>query len=475
MNVFQSLANTIQTLADKVEVTPDTTQAVFKVAEAMAAITTTTPTPQTLKSAEGVYLTNTNNPWYGTVCFACNYKGHRANKCPNLRPEHLEEALSKIDSNAFLNSHGKSKDGKKILERLWQVELYCALKEHLYEKANISLEVGRMYCDDGIIDLYIPKYGWGIELLIDGVGMKEHYNRFKEDGKYSLIPMKDYIILDIRQTVMAKKLYPKTWYVVPNNNFTILTILEKGLTFAEKSPEKQLQVPNLIAAQHFANAVLDHYGLHVSDITNALQKVVSTGDISELLGFYNRVMIKRDVGDDDLRNKLEEHHRDSFNYALLKNGLLQPNIEFESPITTGWIDLLIKTVTNRIIITEWKVLRINFIDIQPAILQPGMKKSVEFQKALTLSNISDITSVLQLRISSYDKFGRGGKTIREWILKQGPSDQLINYRASPEITELRKTYKAVAYLVVIVGSRKILLWQLSNNGKFLEEPLLSSW
>ncbi|CAJ0823737.1 20476_t:CDS:2 [Entrophospora sp. SA101] len=125
------------------------------------------------------------------------------------------KALSKIDSNAFLNSHGKSKDGKKILERLWQVELYCALKEHLYEKANISLEVGRMYCDDGIIDLYIPK-------------MKEHYNRFKEDGKYSLIPMKDYIILDIRQTVMAKKLYPKTWYVVPNNNFTILTILEKG-------------------------------------------------------------------------------------------------------------------------------------------------------------------------------------------------------------------------------------------------------
>ncbi|CAH1767234.1 402_t:CDS:2, partial [Entrophospora sp. SA101] len=141
--------------------------------------------------------------------------------------ELIKEALSKIDSNAFLNSHGKSKDGKKILERLWQVELYCALKEHLYEKANISLEVGRMYCDDGIIDLYIPKYGWGIELLIDGVGMKEHYNRFKEDGKYSLIPMKDYIILDIRQTVMAKKLYPKTWYVVPNNNFTILTILEK--------------------------------------------------------------------------------------------------------------------------------------------------------------------------------------------------------------------------------------------------------
>ncbi|CAJ0890033.1 2430_t:CDS:2, partial [Entrophospora sp. SA101] len=217
-----------------------------------------------------------------------------------------------------------------------------------------------------------------------------------------------------------------------------------GLTFAEKSPEKQLQVPNLIAAQHFANAVLDHYGLHVSDITNALQKVVSTGDISELLGFYNRVMIKRDVGDDDLRNKLEEHHRDSFNYALLKNGLLQPNIEFE----------------------------VTKANIQPAILQPGMKKSVEFQKALTLSNISDITSVLQLRISSYDKFGRGGKTIREWILKQGPSDQLINYRASPEITELRKTYKAVAYLVVIVGSRKILLWQLSNNGKFLEEPLL---
>ncbi|CAJ0638309.1 7199_t:CDS:2, partial [Entrophospora sp. SA101] len=97
--------------------------------------------------------------------------------------ELIKEALSKIDSNAFLNSHGKSKDGKKILERLWQVELYCALKEHLYEKANISLEVGRMYCDDGIIDLYIPKWQ-----VLSNTNERLYHLRYKtnSDGKKTL-------------------------------------------------------------------------------------------------------------------------------------------------------------------------------------------------------------------------------------------------------------------------------------------------
>ncbi|CAG8557095.1 3390_t:CDS:2 [Ambispora gerdemannii] len=186
------------------------------------------------------------------------------------------------------------------------------------------------------------------------------------------------------------------------------------LSFTDEMTEKQLQIPNLVAAQRFANAVLDRFELRASDIMDALQKIVSIEDISDLLGFYQRMMSKRDVSDNDLRDKLEEHHRDSFTFAD-KTG---------SPNSIGRIDLLIKTNTSRITITKCKALRINFLDIQPAASQPGPKRSVDFRKALTLSNISDVASVLKFKLASYDRFGRAGKTIREWIFEMGgPNEQ----------------------------------------------------
>ena len=72
--------------------------------------------------------------------------------------------------------------------------------------------------------------------------------------------------------------------------------------------------------------------------------------------------------------------------------------------------------------------------------------------------------MLQLKFAPYDKF-RAGKTIREWILEtSGPGDQLAKYWASPEIIELRRTQKALAYLVIVIGSRKVLLWEHSDEG-----------
>jgi hypothetical protein len=139
--------------------------------------------------------------------------------------------------------------------------------------------------------------------------------------------------------------------------------------------------------------------------------------------------------------------------------------------------LLIKTLPVPLgwkIITEWKALRIGFLDIQPATPPPGPYRSVEFRKALALNGISDASTVLQIKFSPFDKFGRAGKTIREWILeKDGPYEQLAKYWASPEIVHLRRTQKALAYLVIIVGSRKVLLWQLSNEGKLLGDPSLA--
>ncbi|RUS13043.1 LOW QUALITY PROTEIN: hypothetical protein BC937DRAFT_86442, partial [Endogone sp. FLAS-F59071] len=247
-----------------------------------------------------------------------------------------------------------------------------------------------------------------------------------------------------------------------------------GLTFANHMPDKQLKIPNLVAAQRFARGILNRYQLRVSDIKGALQKL-ATGDISTLLGHYQRLMSIRDVGEDDLRKKSEENHRDSFYYALLMNPLLlDAHVEFEitKSSSRGRVDLLTKAKASEhpTVITEWKAARINFLDIQPADQLPGQERSDNFLKALTLSNISDASTVLQLKFAPWDKFGRAGKTIREWILeKDGPGDQLVKYWDSSEIVERRPN--VLAYLVIIVGSRKILLWQL-DKGEFLKEPLL---
>ena len=82
--------------------------------------------------------------------------------------------------------------------------------------------------------------------------------------------------------------------------------------------------------------------------------------------------------------------------------------------------------------------------------------------------------MLALKFSHKDIFGRAGKTIRAWILeKDGPGDQLAKYWVSPEIVDLRKKQKAYGCLVIVVGSRKVVLWKLSDEGKLLGEPMLA--
>ena len=102
-----------------------------------------------------------------------------------------------------------------------------------------------------------------------------------------------------------------------------------GLTFSNRMPDKQLQIPNLVANQRFREAILSRHKLREVDIKDALQKIALSGDISTLLGCYQRMMSQRDVGDGDLKNKSEENHRDSFYYTLLNPSLpLEANVEF---------------------------------------------------------------------------------------------------------------------------------------------------
>ncbi|RUP43713.1 hypothetical protein BC936DRAFT_136827 [Jimgerdemannia flammicorona] len=240
-----------------------------------------------------------------------------------------------------------------------------------------------------------------------------------------------------------------------------------GLTYADEMPEKHLQFPNLIALQRLGAAVLNRYDLRESDITGALQKIASTGDISELLACYQRMMSKRDVFFKDFQ-KSEEHHRDSICYAILKNPILMVHPEERNDF------VLEAPITGRALINEIKVVKIDLIDIPCTEQQPTLAQNDVFLKALTLSKISNVETILNLTFPRYDKIHKPGGRLRDWITEQ--KAQLEEYWMSTEMEELRIRRRYVtANLIVIVGSRKILLLRLSEDGQELGEPQLVAY
>ncbi|KAL1918561.1 uncharacterized protein VTP21DRAFT_3221 [Calcarisporiella thermophila] len=115
-----------------------------------------------------------------------------------------------------------------------------------------------------------------------------------------------------------------------------------------------------------------------------------------------------------------------------------------------------------------KIIQIDYLDIPPSISQGHIRG----QKALSLSNIIDTNTLVQLKFNCRDQF-RPGQTIIQWVHSSGgPHEQLLNYWESPDITALRDKHAVYAYLVLIIGSRKILVWKMGNNSTF-NGPILA--
>ena len=69
-----------------------------------------------------------------------------------------------------------------------------------------------------------------------------------------------------------------------------------------------------------------------------------------------------------------------------------------------------------------------------------------------------------------DQF-RPGKTIKEWI-EGGVKWQLKDYIESPQVKKLVEDGLVMhAHIVVVIGSRHILLWNM-EDGKLVENPIL---
>ncbi|KAG0354437.1 hypothetical protein BG005_006476, partial [Podila minutissima] len=251
-----------------------------------------------------------------------------------------------------------------------------------------------------------------------------------------------------------------------------------GLTFCPGA--KQLQIPNLVAAERFGKAALDRFGLRLEDVSLAFKNIVSTGDIRQAFALYRQTMSARDVGHSDFEKK-EEHHRDSFYYALLGNS--HPSlrkVELEVKITKplqgglGRIDMQVVVPTKqRILVLEWKVIQIDYLDL-------GAVASRE-KKAERLQVTFEASAILDLKFGANDRW-RQGQTIKEWILegprngprKDSPREQLAAYLASQEIARLKEEHEVTGYLVVVVGSRQILLWKMDNKGTFQSAPPLAA-
>ena len=125
------------------------------------------------------------------------------------------------------------------------------------------------------------------------------------------------------------------------------------------------------------------------------------------------------------------------------------------------------------IIMEWKVLQITYLKIP--LRQEGTDGRI--RKAKTLSGM-DIDEVLEIKFETYDKYHPGGKSINDWVNgrarlrdTESPKEQLSRY-----ITDGRyKTDACKAYLIVIVGSRKIVVWEMDARTRELQEPRLADW
>lgn len=134
-------------------------------------------------------------------------------------------------------------------------------------------------------------------------------------------------------------------------------------------------------------------------------------------------------------------------------------------LTKGRIDLLFQ-IPGRLIVTEWKCYRISFLDIQV----DGNRNANVVAKLKTLRDYK-LPEILKLRFCTWDRHHQG--TIESWVMgNDGP--QLKDYIKSTNVQQLmeERSLELQAHLVIIVGSRHILLWDMDKEGNLAAEPHL---
>jgi hypothetical protein len=251
-----------------------------------------------------------------------------------------------------------------------------------------------------------------------------------------------------------------------------------GFTFDPKDPAHHLKIPNLVAAERIASAVLEKYELRET-LNSALKGLEIDGDMRPLLRCYRKLMVQRDVDENDFQ-KSEEIHRDSFFFSLLRNPSLGPQVEFElikPNRTPGRADIVLP-IGNHLIVMEWKVIPIDFLDI-PIPRQRSKKftgatepsrelimRNKRKKKASVLSTYS-LNKILGINFGKNDKFRVG--ELKKWIIDEA-APQLKSQIMSEEVQKQLKGLSLKASIVILIGSRQIVIWDMDADGNLVGEP-----
>ena len=142
------------------------------------------------------------------------------------------------------------------------------------------------------------------------------------------------------------------------------------------------------------------------------------------------------------------------------------------------IDLVIGKQSSKHVqvVTEWKCLQIDYLNIP----RTGNIQTDRLQKASTLSNMT-IDEVLDIKFANHDKFHPQGKSIKDWIegkervyrTAESPAEQLARYLGDLDATYIEGIR---AYLIVVVGARKFLVWEMDMKKRTLNhQPCLADW
>ncbi len=118
------------------------------------------------------------------------------------------------------------------------------------------------------------------------------------------------------------------------------------------------------------------------------------------------------------------------------------------------------------IVTEWKFYRIQYLNVQVC----NTALDNELAKAYALRDYK-LPEILKLTFNNKERYKRG--TIGSWVMRNEVL-QLRNYVTSPTVQQLleERRLELKAHLVIIVGSRHILLWDMDKEGILAAEPCL---
>ncbi|CAG8554230.1 3495_t:CDS:1 [Acaulospora colombiana] len=156
----------------------------------------------------------------GLKSYTTNFDEFLLRAIERMRPSRLYRSLGR----------GRSESDSRLFERSWQMEWYHSATSVVPADTLISADVGPVFGSAGFLDFYINgEVCWGIELTREGERLKEHAERFEEDGEYAEIPLKKWAIIDFRHhTKQVRELRPNFWYVLYADNYEQVIIKRQG-------------------------------------------------------------------------------------------------------------------------------------------------------------------------------------------------------------------------------------------------------